>query len=159
MPGRNEEREEELTVLERLMWQEDRADDMGRRGDGRVDSIARDLEILMNCRREAEPILEEYPEVSKSILNFGMPALGRYGHIGTAAEQSRLCRAMEEAVRTFEPRLRRPQVRVREAGGEQQKLVRFVLEATIDGFGQREIFELRLKPSTGEMTVATGGGA
>ena len=159
MSRRDDEKYDGSTVLDLLLWQEERADDIGRRGDMVLDSIARDLEFLLNSRREDEAIPEEYPEVSRSILNFGMPALGRYGNIGTAAEQVKLCRSMEDAVRTFEPRLRRPQMRVRGADAGSRGVLRFTLEATVDGMKQREIFELRLKPATGEMTVAAGGEA
>lgn len=158
--GRYRDESEGMTVLDRLMWQPPRADDIGSGGDPLIDSIANDLEALMNSRREDQAIPEEYPEVGASVLNFGMPALGRYGNLGTAAEQNRLCRAMEEAIRTFEPRLKRAQVRVAEPDTGQRSVVRFRLEATIAGLGdetvQREIFELRLKPETGEMTVAAG---
>ncbi len=153
---RYRDEDEGMTVLDRLMWQPARVNDLGSRGDPLIDSIALDLAALMNSRREEETIPKEYPEVASSILNFGMPALGRYGNLGTAAEQNRLCRAMEEAVRTFEPRLRRVQVRVAEAAAEQKSVVRFRLEATVAGLGKREIFELRLRPETGEMLVEAG---
>ena len=158
MRARDDERQAELSVLDRLLWQENRINEIGRRGDDVLSSIARDLEVLMNSRRADDAIPEEYPEVTSSILNFGMPALGRYGHIGTAAEQGRLCRSMESAVRTFEPRLRLPRIRVKDVDGDSRGLVRFTLEATVDGLGNREIFELRVKPATGEMTVTSGGG-
>ncbi len=156
--------EEGMTVLDRLLAQQDGAGERASRGNLVLDSIARDLEALMNSRRDDGEIPAEYPEVAASILNFGMPALGRYGHIGTAAEQGRLCRAMEDAVRTFERRLKRPQVRVKEQEPRLKSMVRFTLEATLAGVasvhaGQREIFELRLEPETGEMTVAAEGGA
>jgi type VI secretion system lysozyme-like protein len=154
-----DENEAGLTVLDRLLLQPERADAMGLQGDPLLTSIARDLQILMNSRRADEPIPDEYPEVMNSILNFGMPALGRYGDIGLATERNRLCRSMEDAVRTFEPRLRRAQVRVLEQDSQHKTVVRFLLEANVEGLGMRQIFEMRLKPETGEMTVAAGDGA
>ena len=155
---RYREREDEgLSVLDRLLMSSEAPGDVGLSGDWILHSIARDLQTLMNCRRKEEAALAEYPEISRSILNFGMPALGGYGHIGTPAEQLRLSRAMEEAIRTFEPRLQRVEVRVLDAETQQRQFVRFRLEANVEGLGMREIFEMRLKPETGEMTVASGG--
>ena len=122
-----------------------------------VHSIARDLQTLMNSRRKEEEIFVEYPEVSRSVLNFGMPAFGRYGHIGTSAEQSRLCRSMEDAIRMFEPRLRRAEVRIAEVDSRRKDVVCFRVEANIEGLGTREVFEMRLKPETGELVVSPGG--
>ena len=144
---------EGLTVLDRLLWQPLRAGETEPSGDPLIHSIARDLEALVNSRR-GEVAMAEYPEVETSIANFGMPALSGYGDIGTGAEQNRLCRAIEDAVRTFEPRLKRAQVSVAKASGERRSVVRFRLSATVAGLDRRDIFELRLKPETGEMTVA-----
>ena len=154
---RNED--EGQTLLDRLLWQPDAVDDAGRRGNPMIDSIARDLEMLMNSRRPEGDFPETYPEVATSILNFGMPALGGYGDIATGAEQNRLCRSIEDAVHTFEPRLKRAQVRVAASEPGQKSVVRFRMEATVAEISMREIFELRLKPETGEMTVAAGGGS
>ena len=154
--GYGDEDEAGLTVLDRLLLQPAQVDEMGLPGDPLLTSITRDLQVLMNSRRSDEPIPDEYPEVANSILNFGMSALGRYGDIGLAAEQSRLCRSMEDAVRMFEPRLRQAQVRVLKQDPQHKTMVRFLLEASVEGLGMRRIFEMRLKPETGEMTVAAG---
>ena len=122
-----------------------------------VHSIARDLQTLMNSRRKDDESFVEFPEVSRSILNFGLPAFGRYGHIGTTAEQSRLCRSMEDAIRMFEPRLKKPEVRLVEADSRRKDVVCFRIDANIEGLGTREVFEMRLKPETGELVVSPGG--
>jgi type VI secretion system protein ImpF len=154
---RYSERESEgLSVLDRLLIHPPEPGEIRPSGDPMLLSIARDLHVLMNSRRKEEEVIAEFPEVSKSILNFGMPALGRYGHIGTPAEQNRLCRSMEEAIRIFEPRLRRPEVKIIEPDATQRSIVRFRIEASVDDSGVREVFEMRLKPATGEMAVAAG---
>lgn len=159
MGAYREEWEEGLTVLDRLLWQPEHADEIGRSGDPLLHSIGRDLEVLMNSRRDEGWVIEECPAVGSSILNFGIPALGRYGDIGLAAEQTRLCRSIEEAIRTFEPRLRRPQVRVMERDVRQKSVLRLRLRASVAEMEPKDIFQIALKPETGEMTVSAAGDA
>ena len=47
-------------------------------------------------------------------------------------------------------------VRMMEPDPQHKTIVRFQLEASVEGQAMRQIFEMRLKPETGEMTVATG---
>ena len=66
-----EDDESTLTVLDRLLEQPPKAGDIGTRSRSPfLDSIARDLEVLLNTRREDPMVPPEYEEAATSILNF-----------------------------------------------------------------------------------------
>src|SRR5512140_1602921 len=72
-------------------------------------SVRRDLEWLLNTRRTPEPAEEDFPEVAKSLYNFGLPDLNAL-HWESSRDRTRLARVVQEAILIFEPRLRGIQV-------------------------------------------------
>ncbi len=67
-------------------------------------AVARDLEWLLNTRIWLPWQLDRLEEASSSILAYGMPDLSTFSW--TVAEDARaIARKIEEAIRTFEPRL------------------------------------------------------
>ncbi len=120
-----------LTVLERLMDEKRSAVEFGdRTGDPLHDSIARDLEMLLNSRRQEKLVPAEYTEACTSILNFGVPEFDQFGNLAAPPEQARLCRTLEAAIRLFEPRLRLISVRLVKPE-TRQSILRFRIEAII----------------------------
>lgn len=73
-------------------------------------SISRDIEALLNTRRELlEGAPPEYKEVNSSLLMFGLPDFTSYSLLNP--EHRRLIRrSVEEALTKFEPRLKSVQV-------------------------------------------------
>src|SRR5260370_42492914 len=89
------------TLLDRLVPPEESNGEMGsRRSD--VDefaaSIARDLHVLLNTRREENQVPPEFEETATSIVNFGIPDFTKCGGLQSTPEQFRLCKWMEEAI-------------------------------------------------------------
>ncbi len=73
-------------------------------------SVARDLEWLLNTRIWTPWNLESLEETRQSILNYGVPEFSRFSW--TNADDARAIAGMvEEAIRTFEPRLLRRTVK------------------------------------------------
>ena len=67
-------------------------------------SVLRDLAWLFNATRlEAVTDLASLPNVRRSVLNFGLPALS--GRTASSLDVSDLARAVREAILTFEPRI------------------------------------------------------
>ena len=67
-------------------------------------AVLRDLDWLMNAIRPgAGESLEAWPEVRRSVLNYGLPALG--GQTRSTLDLQGLERAIREAILRFEPRL------------------------------------------------------
>ncbi len=70
-------------------------------------AVRRDLEWLLNTRlvlpAEIDD-LDRFPEARRSILGFGLPDLTLFSP-SSESDTQRVCGLIEEAVRTFEPRL------------------------------------------------------
>lgn len=67
-------------------------------------AVLRDLGWLMNATRPgAGDSLEAWPEVRRSVLNYGLPALG--GQASSTLDLQGIERAIREAILRFEPRL------------------------------------------------------
>ncbi|OGB69411.1 MAG: hypothetical protein A2486_01915 [Burkholderiales bacterium RIFOXYC12_FULL_65_23] len=67
-------------------------------------AVLRDLGWLMNATRPgAAESLEAWPEARRSVLNYGLPAVG--GQTSSTLDLQALERAIREAILRFEPRL------------------------------------------------------
>jgi type VI secretion system protein ImpF len=96
--------------------------------------IARDLEALLNTRRELLMGVDpQFEEIGHSLLMFGLPDFTSYSLLNSNHRNS-IRRAVEEALDNFEPRLKSVQVRL-----EPTKPLDPVLHFRIDGL-------LRLEP-------------
>lgn len=78
-------------------------------GDALTASVARDLTDLFNTRRSPQELPLEAPEAEKSVLAYGLPDLTNLNP-RSERDRTRLVQLMEEAARTFEPRLTRIRV-------------------------------------------------
>jgi len=67
-------------------------------------AIGRDLRALLNTRRQEYLVPADFEQTSTSIVNFGIPDFLGYT-LRSPADQSHLRKALETAIRTFEPRL------------------------------------------------------
>ena len=68
------------------------------------DCVTRDMSWLLNCvSLDANVDLEDYPEVSRSVLNFGIPDLTGMALSGIDADV--LQRRVKDSILAFEPRL------------------------------------------------------
>ena len=75
-------------------------------------AVLRDLAWLFNTSRlDAVQDLSDYPEVRRSVLNYGIPDLT--GHTASSIDTKDLERMLRQAVLEFEPRLLRDSLRIR----------------------------------------------
>lgn len=75
------------------------------------DCVTRDISWLLNCvNLDVDMALDEYPEVARSVLNFGIPDLTGASLSGINAET--LQRQLKDAILAFEPRLTANTLRV-----------------------------------------------
>ena len=118
-------------------------------------SIIRDLEMLLNTRREEFLIPPEIQETATSIVNFGIPDLAKCGSLRSGPEQARLCRWIEDAIRAFEPRLCNVAVRVVDRENV-NPVLRFRVEAKAEFTARGVAFELGLKRDNGELAILPG---
>jgi type VI secretion system protein ImpF len=93
-------------------------------------SVARDLEDMLNTRREAlEEISEDFKEVGRSLVNYGLPDFTSHSMLSDK-DRARIRRVLEEAIAIFEPRLARVQVTL-EASRQHEKALRFRVDALL----------------------------
>jgi type VI secretion system protein ImpF len=70
------------------------------------DAVARDLEALLNTRAVLpEELLTDYPECSRSILNYGLNDFADRS-LSSPADRAHICACLEKVIGRHEPRLR-----------------------------------------------------
>jgi type VI secretion system protein ImpF len=76
------------------------------------ESVRRDLTWLFNTPNlETVTDLERFPQVARSVVNFGLPSLA--GHATSGLDLGNLERLLRQAIWSFEPRLLRNSIKVR----------------------------------------------
>ncbi|QGZ37664.1 type VI secretion system protein ImpF [Pseudoduganella flava] len=76
------------------------------------DSVARDLEALLNTRLVLpEGLLKRYPECARSIVTYGLNDFAGLS-LSSADDRAFICRCLEQAIARHEPRLRNVQARL-----------------------------------------------
>ncbi len=73
------------------------------------ESVLRDMNWLFNCTQSSDD-LDAFPEVRRSVLNFGLPAVS--GRPASSLHLNDLAKALRESLIFFEPRLIPHSVRV-----------------------------------------------
>jgi type VI secretion system protein ImpF len=125
-------------------------------------SLRRDLEWLLNTRRIADDILDNYPDLAQSVYGFGLPDFTSFS-FANVKDRGRLLRALEASIRNFEPRLTSVKVIPLEASSEggAKKLLRFQIEGLLkmDPAPERVSFDTVLQLTTGEYQVKGDNGA
>lgn len=75
-------------------------------------AVLRDLSWLLNSvNLESTEELDAYPEVARSVLNYGLPELA--GQSVSGMDQADVERLMRQAILAFEPRILRDSLKVR----------------------------------------------
>ncbi len=118
-------------------------------------TVQRDLEWLLNTRRNPEPAGDEYEELAHSLYNFGVPDITSLSR-DSAVDRERLLRQVEDALARFEPRLANVKISVVELDGElHRRELRFIVEGTLrlDPTPEQVVFDTVLHFTTGEIDV------
>lgn len=117
------------------------------------DALARDLEWLLNTRQLAGGLPEGLEELRTSLAAYGLPDFtGATSDEG--ASQTRVRAAIEEAIRSFEPRLQDVNVNL-EPQRETERSLRFRIDALlmIDPAPEPVTFDTTLRLVSGEYEV------
>jgi type VI secretion system protein ImpF len=119
-----------------------------------IQSVNRDLEMLLNTRRTILDVPEQFEQLRDSVFTFGLPDVSGIA-VNTPAGRERLKLALAEAIERHEPRLMN--VRVREAAEADDSVfgVRFSIEAVLClSVGKIDVsFDTVLQPGTGSYEV------
>lgn len=117
-------------------------------------SVGRDLEALLNTRREAlEDLSDDFAELSRSILNYGLPDFTAFNLL-SQIDRARARRYLEAAITTFESRLARVNVSL-EPPRELDRALRFRVNALlrVDPAPEPVTFDAVLRLNTQEYLV------
>lgn len=120
------------SVLDRLI-DSDSAGTAWRRGygvDQMLDVVRRDLEDLLNTRQSHTGLPEEFREVHRSIVAYGLPDLVSLNAV-TPQEREDIGRRLEEVILLFEPRLRDVRAAMIHSGDSKERHIRFRIEARL----------------------------
>lgn len=121
--------------------------------------VLRDLASLLNALNlETHVDLERYPHVQRSVLNYGMRSLA--GLAAAAVDAARTAAGIEEAIRRFEPRLRKVRVAPEAREGRQDgQQLSFRIDAELWGqpVPQQLVLRTRIETDTGNVTVSDSG--
>ncbi|HXB72173.1 MAG TPA: type VI secretion system baseplate subunit TssE [Candidatus Acidoferrales bacterium] len=122
------------------------------------ESLRRDLEWLLNTRRIAFPPEDALRELNRSVYVFGLPDFAGY-RMSTPAEQTRLLRRLEAAVKLFEPRLANIKVVPVESGliTSRRLRLRIVGLLLIDPAPEHVEFDTVLELTSGQYEVQNAG--
>jgi type VI secretion system protein ImpF len=116
--------------------------------------VARDLELLLNTKREALfDLPNEAAELQSSLLTYGLPDFTAYS-LSSRIERNRVARAMEQTIASHEPRLRRVHI-VIDDPKRFERALRFRVEALLQVEPAREpvTFDAVLQLSTQQYQV------
>jgi type VI secretion system protein ImpF len=117
-------------------------------------AVRRDLEWLLNSRQPVESVPEGARQLERSIYNYGLPDVAS-ANLVSVDGRMRLVRAMEAAVRNFEPRLANVRVTLNGVAAEKSPQVRFTIEGMlrIDPSPEHVAFDTVLEIANGEYKV------
>ena len=111
------------------------------------ESVRRDLEHLFNTRYRCVSPDEAHPHLQASLVNFGLPDISTI-NLNANASRQRFCRQVEEAILTFEPRIKTVRVFSDKAPDPEDPAIRFRIEAKLHANPAPEtiIFDSALNP-------------
>ena len=120
------------------------------------DSVARDLEALLNARTMFDEELGgQFPESVRSIVSFGLNDFAGLS-LASVHDRARICRSIELAIARHEPRLRKVQVKL-ELDRHAINALFFSIRAMLVVRPAQEpvSFDAMLQPATLQYSVST----
>ena len=118
-------------------------------------SLRRDLEWLLNTRRNPEPAGAEFPEAAASLYNYGFTDFSSFS-LSNPKDRLRLLRSLEQTIETFEPRLMAVRVVMFDReNNDLDRAVRFQIEGLLkmDPAPEQITFDTVLSLTSGEYQI------
>ena len=121
-------------------------------------AVTRDLHWLLNTRQWWPTELDVLEETPRSIITYGIPDLSVFSWI-SHSDRKEICSCIEEAIRTFEPRLIRRTVRASLVENENKAAddfrVRLRIDAVlhVDPYTEPVSFDTDIEVDTGAIEV------
>jgi type VI secretion system protein ImpF len=114
-------------------------------------ALRRDLEWLLNSRRNPYAAPDTMAELSQSLYNYGLPDFSALS-VNSPNDRQRLLVEIERTVALFEPRLRSVRVELVEGASLGSRSLRFQIEGSLqmDPTAEHVSFDGELQLSSGE---------
>ena len=94
-------------------------------------AVRRDLERMLNTRRWLSVLPDDLAELARSVVNYGLPDFNS-AHVGAAQEPRGFLATIAEAIRRFEPRLKKVRVELIGQPGAINRVLNFRIDAVLD---------------------------
>ena len=136
-------------LLDRLMNERSSAPHAGISAEQLKDSIARDLEALLNTRIAFDASLtKSLPAARGSILHYGVIDFAALC-LSSSVDRAAICASIEQAVRAHEPRLREIHVTLEQQAGSVNRLhIAIRARLVVDSVHESVSFDAVLQPSS-----------
>jgi type VI secretion system protein ImpF len=120
--------------------------------------VRRDLEWLLNTRRNPDDPGTALSETENSLYNYGLPDFSAYS-IASLKDQTKLVRVLTAAVKVFEPRLANIRVVPLEINAKGTRTLRIRIEGLLlmDPAPEHISFDTTLQLTTGDFSVKDDG--
>ncbi|TQV85865.1 type VI secretion system baseplate subunit TssE [Aliikangiella coralliicola] len=117
-------------------------------------SIRRDLEHLLNSRFYLSDPPDDYPEIDRSLFNYGLPDLATV-NIVDLDKRNEFARKLEQTLKIFEPRFKSVKVFFLDNSDSIDRTLRFRIDATIyaDPLPEVVIYDSILESATSSVSV------
>jgi type VI secretion system protein ImpF len=118
-------------------------------------SVRRDLEWLLNTRQNPDSAGAEFPELARSLFNYGLPDFSSMS-FDNPKDRARLLKHLENTIRIFEPRLESPRViPVTSETADSSRVIRFQIEGLLkmDPAPEQVTFDTVLQLASGEYQI------
>lgn len=147
------------SVLERLIDRDPESPSDGRKSYAQSvrqlkASLRRDLEWLLNTRRNPEAAEPSLPQLARSLYNYGLPDITSLSH-ESVNDRQRLLQLVESTIASFEPRLTRVKVTPLDPGRAGAHVLRFQIEGMLvmDPEPEHISFDTVLQLASGQCQV------
>ena len=116
--------------------------------------VRRDLEWLLNSRRNPEDPGSAMPETESSVFNYGLPDFSTYA-IASPKDQTKLVRALQMTVKIFEPRIANVRIVPVEINPKGLRTMRIRIEGLLmmDPAPEHISFDTMLQLTTGDFSI------
>lgn len=120
-------------------------------------SVRRDLENLLNTRRQPVSWPDQLTELSNSLVSYGIPDISGED-LGAPTKRRRFLKQVEEIIRHFEPRFQSVKVIEVENADAIDRTLRFRIDAVLYAYPVPEpiVFDSALETSSKTFRISSG---
>ena len=112
------------------LWERLTGKEISSEQDWLAKSICEDLKRMLNTRKSLLLSDEQFPNVKKSILNYGINDFS-FGSVGTEEERKELANQIHQVIREYEPRIENMIIEILENKSKEDRVLRLDIKAEL----------------------------